>query len=148
MSLFPFFSLLNCHLIRYNYDSSKISWNMLRKVKAHHFERIYDRECDLVCNCSGRSHSKLVHLAILHCSQVQEILFLTPQTDSQRTQDQQNSFPLIRSPLFRKALTMTNKSMSKVAWTNVNYLYSLLFSIFAKNNVMYIVRYMLIYILS
>ena len=88
---------------------------MLRKVKAHHFERIYDRECDLVCNCSGRSHSKLVHLAILHCSQVQEILFLTPQTDSQRTQDQQNSFPLIRSPLFRKALTMTNKSMSKVA---------------------------------
>ena len=89
---------------------------MLRKVKkAHHIERIYDRECDLVCNRSGHSHNKLVHLAILHCSQLQEILFLTLRLTQNELKTNETRFPLIRTPLFRRALTMTNKSPSQVA---------------------------------
>ena len=63
----------------------------------------------------GRSHNKLVHLAILHCSQVQEILFLTLRLTHNELKTNKTRFPLIRTPLFRKALTMTNKSLSQVA---------------------------------
>ena len=72
---------------------------MLRKVKesAPYRARIYNHECDLVCNRSGRSHNNLVHLAILHCSQVQEILFLTLRLARNELKTNNTRFPLIRT---------------------------------------------------
>ena len=51
----------------------------------------------------GRSHNKLVHLAILHCSQVQEILFVTLRLAHNEVKTNNARFPLIRTLPLQKS---------------------------------------------